>query len=471
MCSRNRYGSLALSIWLLLSLSLAACQAEVSITPTPTVSPAPSATPAFTATPELTATPAPPVDAFWVDPSQDLGAINPYVLGANHGPWSDLGPGNIEPAKVSGITFLRWPGGAWGDQNDLRSFSIDLYIGQARMMGAEPSITVRLPGNTPDQAAAVVQYVNVEKQYGVRYWSIGNEPSLYEGDVFLKGQAWDAVSYAKRWREFALAMRAVDPTIKLYGPDTHQFKGDPAFDPKDSQGRDYLREFLKVNADLVDIVSVHRYPFSPCLTCKPLTPADLLANTPEWDDIIPNLRRVVKEVTGKDMPVGVLEYNSNTANVATAQASPDSFPNAIWLADVLGRMIRHRPDMLAYWLLKSTGAGHGLMDSYNLRPTYYIFQIYKRFGNHLLAAHSPEDMVSVFAAKKDDGTVTVILVNRGETAATKPLKLEKGDALKLAEVYLFDKGHNAESVAPPAFANGSPVELAGASATLLIFKP
>jgi O-glycosyl hydrolase len=144
---------------------------------------------------------------------------------------------------------------------------------------------------------------------------------------------------------------------------------------------------------------------------------------------------------------------------------------ALWLADVMGRMIRHRPEMLAYWLLKNNNAGHGLMSSYDLRPSYSVFQIYKQFGNHLLAANSDEAMVSVFAARKDDGSVTVIFVNRGEAAVKKPFMLENGDALKLAEVYLFDKDHKAEAVTLPAFKNRDQVELAGRSVTLFIFKP
>ena len=69
---------------------------------------------------------------------------------------------------------------------------------------------MRLPNSTPEAAAALVRYVNVDMQYSIKYWSIGNEPSLYEQDTSLKGQAWDAVTYAKRWREFALAMKATD---------------------------------------------------------------------------------------------------------------------------------------------------------------------------------------------------------------------------------------------------------------------
>jgi hypothetical protein len=46
-------------------------------------------------------------------------------------------------------------------------------------LGAEPSISVRLHGGTPEAAAELVRYTNIEQGYAVRYWSIGNEPSLY----------------------------------------------------------------------------------------------------------------------------------------------------------------------------------------------------------------------------------------------------------------------------------------------------
>jgi hypothetical protein len=420
-----------------------------------------------------TLTPAAPKGVFWVDPTKDLGPISKFVLGANL--FGALGVKTLDAAKNSGITFLRWPGGNWGDQNDIQPFTVDLYMSEAALMGAKPSICVRLPNSTPEQAAALVQYVNIEKKYGVKYWSIGNEPSLYESALDLKGQAWDAVSYAKRWREFAKAMKAVDPTILIYGPDIHgSFTGDPATDPKDHLGKLYLQEFLKLNGDMVDIVTVHRYPFPTCQTCSAApTVGDLLDNTPEWDSLIPNLRRIIKETTGKDLPVGVMEYNSNYANVAGADTSPDSFFGALWLADVMGRMIRQRPEFLAYWYLTSGygSAGHGLMTSFDLRPSYYVFQIYKRFGNHLLAATSDQLRVSVFAAKQDDGSVTVVFVNRGETAVKQPLQLEKGDKLALTEAYLFDQNTMAQAFAPPEFHNGDPVEVAGYSVLLYIFHP
>ncbi len=477
MTSKIRSRSFWFHFFILILISgLAACQAgSTTLTPILTASPLPSATlpppPTVTASPAPTSTPAYPAGVLWVDPAQDSGAISPYVLGVNHGPWSDLGIGNIEPAKNAGITFLRWPGGAWGDQNDIQTMQVDYFINQARnIFHAEPSITVRLPNNTPEKAAALVKYVNIDMQYAVKYWSIGNEPSLYENDTSLKSLGLNAVTVPPLWRKIALAMKAVDPTIIFFGPDIHQFTGDPAIDPKDSQGRDYLREFLKVNGDLVDIVTVHRYPFPSCQTCANPTVDELFANTPSWDSIIVNLRHVVKEMTGKDLPVGVMEYNSYYSRALGGDTTPDSFNNAIWLADVMGRMIRQRTDLMAYWVFKDSNAGHGLMTAYDIHPTYYIFPMYSRFGSHLLPANSPEPLVSLFAAKKDDGSLTVMLVNRSLSAVKLPLQLNQGDAYTLAEEYLFDQTHMAESVPPPTFKNGGVVEVGARSVMLFIFK-
>ncbi len=412
--------------------------------------------------PSPTATVVAPDGAFWIDPSQDQGEISKFVLGVNHGPWSDLGVANLEPAKNGGFTFLRWPGGNWGDQNDIQNYQIDSYITQAHMMGAEPSIVVRLPNSTPEKAAEIVRYTNIEKKYGVKYWSIGNEPSLYIDYSIEK--------YNQDWRSFALAMKAVDPTIKLYGPDIHQFLGDSTPDPREGISTDLLVAFLKANGDMVDVVTVHRYPFPSCQTCGVPTIKELMDNTPEWERIFPNLRRIIKENTGKDLPVGMMEFNSNYTNAAGSETSPDGFYNAIWLADVLGRMIRHQPDILAYWLLKNSNAGHGLMTSFDLNPTYYVYQLYKQFGNQLVIANSPEEYVSLFAAERGDGTVTAIFVNRGGQAINRPFSIEKGEGLKLTEMYILDAHHNAESITPPAFKNGDVINLPAYSVTLYVLK-
>ena len=207
----------------------------------------------------------PAAGTLWVDTSRDLGAISPYVLGINHGPWSSPGVDTLEAAMNGGFTFLRWPGGAWGDQNTVKAYQVDQYITFARQIGAEPSIVVRMPRSSPEAAAELVRYVNIEKGYGVKYWAIGNEPTLYAGDLRMttEGVTWTPDSYARRWRDYALAMEAVDPSILFYGPEVHGvFIGDPTPIPWEGETRDYVTQFLKVNGDMVDIVTIHQYPFS-----------------------------------------------------------------------------------------------------------------------------------------------------------------------------------------------------------------
>ncbi len=464
-----------LGLCILVCISLASCQADF-VVPSTTSAPEeksteiiPTETSEPTGLPEPTATPF--ADEFWVDPSVSLGEISRYVLGANHGPWSELGAGNIEPAKESGITFLRWPGGHWGDINELRPNLIDNFIPMARnLVNAEPSIAVRLPGSTPGQAAQLVQYTNIDMKYGVRYWSIGNEPNLFDGEF----SGWTAERYAKEWREFALAMKAVDPTILLYGPDINQFVGDAAGNPQEGTGREYLVEFLKVNGDLVDVVTVHRYPFPlkfNCASCPGVTKEDLRDNTPEWDRILPNLHQLIIDTIGTDKPVGITEFNSDYTNIVGSDTSPDSFYQSIWLADILGRLIRQRPEILTYWMLKSNTAGHGLMTSYDIRPSYYVYQIYQKFGDQLLSASSPEKYVSLFAAKRSDGTLTLIFVNRGESSVTKPLNLSEGDNFKLIENRILDVSNNFEELPLIEFKNGSSIVLPAESVTLWVFEP
>ena len=109
-----------LIFWLCLSACLTRPTATAVLTPSIAAVPATSGPPATLAP---TVSPAPPVGVFWVDVSQDLGEISKLVMGVNHGPWSDLGPGNLEPVKNLGLTFLRWPGGSWGDDNEVQAFT------------------------------------------------------------------------------------------------------------------------------------------------------------------------------------------------------------------------------------------------------------------------------------------------------------------------------------------------------------
>src|SRR5690349_24436883 len=145
---------------LFLALAVAACARKPATPTTPTVIP----------------TPFP--GALYVNPDISLGEISPLVYGSNHGPWIALSVDGLQPAYDSGLTILRFPGGSWGDHNDVKTYQIDQFMSLLEKMDAQAMINVRLLGGTPEQAAEMVRYVNVEMKYDVTYWGIGNEPTL-----------------------------------------------------------------------------------------------------------------------------------------------------------------------------------------------------------------------------------------------------------------------------------------------------
>jgi len=262
---------------------------------------------------------------------------------------------------------------------------------------------------------------------------------------------------------WAEAMRAVDPSIILLGPELHQFSADLAGNPKDSAGRDWMTEFLKANGDKVDIVSFHRYPF-PVGGVAP-TIDDLRKNTREWDNIIPTVRKIIRETLGRDLPVAVTEVNSSwAASTGGGEAALDSHYNAIWFADVLGRMIRQGVDYAAQY---DVIGDFGLIDKYNVRPIYYVFPMYTRFGTERIYASSDNPTVSIYAAKRADGALTLMVINLGSQAAEIKLMLKNISSAN-AETWLFDKDHAAVVVAPTPLSAATNLKLTPESVTLLI---
>lgn len=158
-------------------------------------------------------------------------------------------PDVVRLLRESRLPLLRWPGGnfvssyhwrdgvgpierrptrpnfAWGGVEP-NTFGTDEFIAFCRAVGCEPMICVNAGTGTPEEAARWVEYCNGgletpmgalraryghPEPYGVRHWEVGNE-------LWGRWQAhWTtAEGYVDRFRRFAAAMRAADPTITLY---------------------------------------------------------------------------------------------------------------------------------------------------------------------------------------------------------------------------------------------------------------
>ena len=403
-----------------------------------------------------------------VDVSQLVGTINPFVYGVNYGPWAIV-PVDMWPmAEASGITYFRFPAGEYGDDHDVTEQQIDLFVTQAHQWHAEPSISVRLKQGTPDAAAKLVHYANIEKGYNIHYWGIGNEPDLYKTRD-PNYSTFTLEQFNKDWRSIALAMRAVDPKILLIGPEISQYPPTVAGNTYNNVRREWVRSFLKANGDLVDIVSIHRYPFPVTKNDPPRTTAQLGASALEWDIIIPNLRQLIQDTVGHDLPIAITEINSEWSNSSGGEATPDSFYNAVWWADVLGRLIRSQVQIVNYFHMASYSSlgPLGLISRDDVRPTYYVYQLYRQFGSELFTSASLDKDVTVTAAKKEDGSLTLMVVNRGSDAKTLPISLKGFTPSGEAVVWLLDKDHKAENIGTQNLNTGK-VSLLAESVTLYI---
>lgn len=409
-------------------------------------------------------TPTPDPETSVIDPDFELGEISPYIYGVNHGPWAFVTTKVLPQAIEGGFSFIRFPGGNWGDRNTMTPLEMENAAMLAEMLGAELSISVRLRGGTPEKAAELVQTANQELGLNVRYWSIGNEPELY-GD-------YDTVRYNQEWRAIAEAMLAVDPEIILIGPDVTQFTGNPAADPRDEQGLYWIDEFLKQNGDLVDIVSIHRYPFPSSLASSGTTREQLYQSAEEWETIIPALRSKIREHTGEDLPVAVTEVNSHWTNVLGQEASPDSFANAIWWADVLSRMIMQDVEVVTYFSLQSNAniGSYGLFERYGIRPTYYVYQVFKGLGSTRVYASSNDADVTLLASQCADGDIAILLVNRSLENKELPLEVKGSETLANLKAVLLTEESLAEEVPAEDYLEGTIVRLPGESVLQITYS-
>jgi alpha-L-arabinofuranosidase len=375
----------------------------------------------------------------FVDASFAEGPINPFVYGSNTGPWQTVGLEQIPLSKAGGIRLIRWPGGNWGDENDITALQLDEFMKLAHAIGAEPLIHVRLYGGTPEQAAALVRLANIEKKYGVRYWAVGNEPDLF---VKKRGaKSYTAADYARDFKLYKAAMKAVDPSIILLGPEISQYTGPTSY-PVDATGVNWMEGFLKDAGADVDIVTVHRYPFGD----PPATPQTLLADPPSWTTMMNNLRAQVQRASGRDIPLAVTEANSDWTGRVDNQSGTNSHLNAIWWADVLGRLIRARSTIVAQFCLGAiSGQGIGIFGpiSYGPQPLpiYQVYPLYQQFGNQLVHSSSDDESLPIVASRRTDGKLAILVINHAATERSAPIILEGAQVTGPAEVWSFAEDH------------------------------
>jgi hypothetical protein len=221
----------------------------------------------------------------------NIGAVSLQDANAFHGMRRDV----VECLKAMRVKLLRYPGGCFSeyypwkdgllpvdarppigpvsedfllpnsDRYDAHEIGIDDFMVLCGELGCEASITVRMGEGSPEEAASWVEYCNGgndtnwghlrqerghREPYRVKYWSMGNEISAWG-----KGESKNVERYGEMCRDFAQAMRKVDPTIRLIASGMHGVHGKWPL----SGTQAWTERILSLAGNAFDAYSYHEY--------------------------------------------------------------------------------------------------------------------------------------------------------------------------------------------------------------------
>jgi alpha-N-arabinofuranosidase len=228
-----------------------------------------------------------------VDPERVVRQIPATLFGTNiewiwdaNGMWdtqrNQLNPEVVSLASRLGPTLIRFPGGFFSDFYHWRDaigpqagrketvpmpgsgkskhvFGTDEALSFADAVGGQLLITVNAGTGTAEEAADWVRYVNRDGKQRVQYWEVGNELYLKDDSPWSKVSTLPPDRYARRVVEFAKAMRAADPSIRIgaIGEESFSTQSYPGY-------RDWTDQVLKIAGNDIDFLSVHN-AYSPGL--------------------------------------------------------------------------------------------------------------------------------------------------------------------------------------------------------------
>jgi Glycosyl hydrolase catalytic core len=347
-------------------------------------------------------------------------------IGVSYWQWSPTW-GNLIAGTETQVAALKPMviriGGYNNDANTPDNFDnaqMDKAVAYARAIGAEPIVQVPLlaadskgTAPTPENAAAMVTYANVTAKYGIKYFSIGNEPDLYpDATGSTKGIAgYTASAFCTSLSMYTAAMKAVDPTIKILGPELSW--------KYQSGTNDWLTTILQTCGSNIDVVTVHRYPIDPAKT----TVAAAAADAANLNDTIVHLRSIMQQAGVGDKPLAITEANitwDGDPAKSTMPASSGTVPAGLWAADTFGMGIQNELWTMLYWSTRE-GWTLGLFPSSGMtpRPSYWALDLYaNHFGPTLLSVTSTPDGVRVYASRNQaDDATQLVVVNWNQASA------------------------------------------------------
>ncbi len=307
---------------------------------------------------------------------------------------------------------------------------------------AEPLITINFFTGTTQEAADWVYYADVIKGYNIKYWEIGNENW---GDWEAGGPV-NAQMYARRFLAFFDAMTAVANANGITITVIPQFNSvsDPenvtlnASCPPNAYNY-YIQDFfnyLQTQGRLSSLqgISIHKYP-----TFEPASEATVLAQSNFWDTgLTPLTTWISTYCPGQSVPIWLTEYNDGIDSGFT-----NHFSNSLFISSYILDYLKNGGSFSClfqdfgtpgpgefdksiysdFGCIEGGGlTGNNAAFKYQPRSSYWAlwmlsnkFSAAEALGNTLVSATSNNTSLNVYANKRGDRKLSVILVNTSST--------------------------------------------------------
>src|ERR1035437_4905508 len=389
-----------------------------------------------------------------VNASQTLRAADARWFGLNTAIWDGYFDTTSTSNALSelGTSILRFPGGSLSDEYHwatgkagtntwawVTTFNNIVLI--ATNAGVQAMITVNYGTGTPQEAAAWVRHANFTNHFNFKNWEIGNECyGTWETDTNVNPH--DPYTYAVRAAQYIAQMKTADATIKI---------GLPAATGEDSSANGYTSHPLYNSR-----TGTTHYGWTPVVlaTLKSLgvTPdflvhhvypeyqndsdQTLLQASANWVNDAADLRQQITDyfgATGTNLELLCTENNADAGNQGRQSTS---IVNGLYLADSLAQLMKTEINAFIWWDLRngSDTAGDfnsllygwrnngdlGIIGGSNTRyPTFYGFKLMQylaRPGDTVLNATSDYFLLSTYAARKANGALSLLVINKDSTA-------------------------------------------------------
>jgi alpha-N-arabinofuranosidase len=409
----------------------------------------------------ITAQPPPSVINVTVNAADAARVVDARHFGVNTAVWDSLLDTSVTTNLLTamGAGSLRFPGGSLSDDyhwatntTDSNTWtwatSFDQFAQVATAIGAQVFVTADYGSGTPAEAAAWVQESNVTNHYGFKYWEIGNEEyGSWETDTNIVPH--DPYTYAQRFQQYYTQMKAVDPTIKIgavavpgedsYANNSNHPVVNPVTGVTHNGWTPVMLATLNSLGVIPDFLIYHRYPESP----GGESDQGLLLSNGTWSTDAADLRSQLNDYLGTTAAAGVeLDNTENNSVSSDPGKQTTSLVNGLFLADSICAAMNTEFNSVTWWDLRngqettdnnsSTLYGwrqygdYGVVDSANppgpadTYPTFYVERLLQHFargGDQLVSAISDYPFLSVCAAQRTGGGLTLLVVNNSATNA------------------------------------------------------